>query len=62
MIRKTKLHKYFYRLNEENQELLLYEMINLYQKQSTNNNNTTKEMTKNNYISQGKIIFVNFQK
>lgn len=62
MIQKTKLEKYFYRLNDENQELIIFEMINLYRKQSTHNNNTTKEMTKNNYISQEKIIFVNFQK
>lgn len=62
LIQKTKLEKYFYRLNDENQELIIFEMINLYRKQSTHNNNTTKEMTKNNYISQEKIIFVNFQK
>ena len=62
LIQKTELEKYFYRLNDENQELIIFEMINLYRKQSTHNNNTTKEMTKNNYISQEKIIFVNFQK
>ncbi len=62
LIQKKKLEKYFYRLNDENQELIIFEMINLYRKQSTHNNNTTKEMTKHNYISKEKLIFVNFQK
>lgn len=61
MIQKTKLEKYFYRLNNENQELIIFEMINLYRKQSAHNY-ITKETTKHNYISKGKLIFVNFQK
>lgn len=61
MIQKTKLEKYFYRLNDENQELIIFEMINLYRKQSIHNN-PTKKMTKHNYILKGKLIFVNFPK
>lgn len=61
LIQKKKLEKYFYRLNDENQELIIFEMINLYRKQSTHNN-LTKDTTKHNYISKGKLIFVNFQK
>lgn len=61
LIQKKKLEKYFYRLNDENQELIIFEMINLYRKQSIHNN-TIKETTKHNYISKGKLIFVNFQK
>lgn len=62
MIQKKKILKYFYRLNEENQELIIFEMINLYRKQPKHTNNTHTKIAKHNYISKGKTIFVNFQK
>jgi hypothetical protein len=62
LIQKTKLVKYFYRLSEENQELIIFEMIDLYRKQPVYNNTLLKKTQKKNYTLIGKIIFVDFKK
>lgn len=59
MIQKKKLLKYFYRLNEENQELILYEAIELYRQQSKNNK--YKKHLSKHYKMDGKIIYVEFR-
>lgn len=61
MIQTKKLLRYFYRLSEENQELILYEMIDLYRKQISIKNVSPKKRLANYYISKGKIIYVDFK-
>lgn len=62
LIQKRKLEKYFYRLSKENQELIIFEMINLYRKQTIYDNALLKNTPKKNYTLIGKIIFVDFKK